>query len=87
MGIPQSKTSPNIKAFELMCRLTRALWITRKVVITDSCFCVLKGLFEMKKRGFIEVNGLKRGSIGLGGFMEKVLTITSDRKILVMWNT
>ena len=51
MGRPEFETSPNMKTFGLMLRLTRALCSTWKAVIMDSGFCVLKGLLEMRKRG------------------------------------
>ena len=40
-----------MKTIGIMLRLTRALWSTGKAMIMDSCFCVLKGLLEMRKRG------------------------------------
>ena len=41
-----------MKIVGIMLRLMRALWRTGKAVIMDSSFCVLKGLLEMRKRGF-----------------------------------
>ena len=41
-----------MKTAGLMLRLTRALWSNGRAVITDSGFCDLKGILEMRKRGF-----------------------------------
>ena len=40
-----------MKMVGLMLRLTIALWSTGKAVITDSGFCVLKGISGIRKRG------------------------------------
>ena len=53
-------------------------------MIMDSGLCVLKGLLEMNKMGVYGSSSIKRGTIGLGGFMEMALAITSGQKILVM---
>ena len=50
MGRPELETSPNMNTVGIMLRLTRVLWSTRKEVITEIRFCVLKGLLEMRKR-------------------------------------
>ena len=42
MGRPEFETSPNMKTFGLVLRLTKTLWSTGKTVIIDSGFCVLK---------------------------------------------
>ena len=47
----------------------------------DSGSFVLKGLLEMNKKGIYGSALIKRGAIGLGGFMEMVLTSTSGKKI------
>ena len=86
MRRPEFETSPNMKIVGLMLRLMRALWRTGKAVIMDSSFCVLKGILEMRKRGFYGSVLIKRGAIGLRGFMEMTLTINPGHKILVMWD-
>ena len=55
-------------------------------VIVDSGFCVLKGLLKMRKRGVYGISIIKIGAIGLGGFIDIPLTITSGQNILVMWD-
>ena len=40
-----------MKTFGIIIKLTRALRTTRKSVIMDYGFCVLKGIFKMKMRG------------------------------------
>ena len=55
----------------------RSLWSTGKAVIMDIGFYVLKGPLEMSKRGFHGSALMKIGYIGLGGFMEMELKITS----------
>ena len=47
-------------------------------------FCVLKGLFRMRKRGVYGISWIKRGNIGLGEFMEMALSITLGKNILVV---
>ena len=69
-----------------MLRLTRALWSSGKAVVEDISFCVLKLLLEMRKKGFYGSVLIKRGDIGLLGFDEMPLLITSVRTILVMWD-
>ena len=77
MGKPEFDTSTNMNIVGLMLRPTRAMWINGKKVIMDSGFCVLKGPLEMSKRGFHGSALMKIGYIGLGGFMEMELKITS----------
>ena len=50
MGRPEFKTSPNMKTFVLMIKLTPVMWSAGKEVIMDSSSCVLKGILEMRKR-------------------------------------
>ena len=50
MGIPEFESSPNMKTFGLILRLTRYIRGTDKEVITDSSLCFLKGILEMRKR-------------------------------------
>ena len=52
----------------------------------DSGLCVLKGILEMGNRGVYVSALIKRGDIGLRGFMGRALTTTSSQKILVMWD-
>ena len=49
MGRPQSETIPNMHIVGLILWLTRSLCKTGKAVTMHSCFCVLKGLPEMRK--------------------------------------
>ena len=56
------------------------MWSTGKAGIMDSSFCVLKELFEMRKRRFYGSVLIKRGAIGIGGFMEMPITINSGQK-------
>ena len=69
-----------------MLWLTRSLCSTGKAVIMDNGFCFLKGLLETRNRGVYGSALIKRGSIGLGRFMETVLMSTSGQKILGMWD-
>ena len=78
------QTSPNMKAFELMLVLMRALWINGSSVITDNVLCVLKGLWETRKRRIYGISLIKRGHVGLRGSMGMLLTSIYGRKILAM---
>ena len=84
MGSPEFDTSPNMKIVRLRIRLTTALWSTGKAAIMGIGFCVLKGLFRMRKRGVYGISWIKRGNIGLGEFMEMALSITLGKNILVV---
>ena len=70
MGRPEFETTPNMNTVRLMLQLTIVLWGTGTAVIMDSVFCVLKRKLEMNKRGFYGSALIKRGAIGLGGFMD-----------------
>ena len=52
----------------------------------NSSVYFLKGLLEMRKREVYGIALIKIGAIGLGEFMETVLTITSGQKLFVMWD-
>ena len=52
MGRPEFDTSPNINMVGLIIWLMRAMWSTGKAVIMDISYCVLKGILEIRKRGF-----------------------------------
>ena len=54
-------------------------------MVMDSDFCVLKGIFEIRKRGGYGSSLIKIGAIGQGRFTKTVLTSTPGRKILVVW--
>ena len=75
-----------MKTVGLMLRLTRALLSPGKAEITDGCPPPLKVLLEMRERGFYGSALIKRGAIGLGGFMEMLLKINSVQNILLMWD-
>ena len=45
-------------------------------------FCVLIGISEMRKRGVYGSELIKRGAIGLGGFIETVLPSTSEKLVI-----
>ena len=70
MEIPTFYTSTNNNTDGLMFWLTRYLWSTGKTVIMDIGFFVLKGLVEMRKRGFYGSTLIKIYAIDLGGFMD-----------------
>ena len=55
MGRPEFETSPNMNTVVLMLWIAISILRTGEAVIFDSGLCVLKGIVEMKKRGFIEV--------------------------------
>ena len=80
MGRPQFETSPKMNIVGLIIRLTIALWSTGKSVVMDRGFCVIKGLFEMRKRGHYNILFIKRGNIGLLGLIEIILRSTSGQK-------
>ena len=44
LGRKYFETVPGIYTMTLMWRATKPLWVTGKVLITDSGFCALKGL-------------------------------------------
>ena len=54
-------------------------------MITDSGFCLLKGLLEIRKRGGYGSEFIKKYYIDLGGFLETLLISTSVKIRLVLW--
>ena len=73
-----------MKMVGLMVLITRSICSAGKVVIMYSGLFLLKGLSEMSKRGVYGSVLIKIGPIGLGGFMETVLNITSGQTIMAM---
>ena len=71
----------NMKMVGLMIRLNRAPFITGKEVIMDRGLCFLKGLLETRKRRVRGSALIKIYAIGIGGFMETLLLITSVQKV------
>ena len=49
-------------------------------MITDIGFCVLKLILESRKGGVYGSELIKRGAIGLGGFIYMVLNINLGKK-------
>ena len=69
MGRHEFYTSTNMKTSRLMLWITRLIRSTVNAVIMYSCFCVFKGLLEMRKRGFYGGTLVKIDTIGLGVLM------------------
>ena len=80
MGRPEFYTSPNMKTVVLLLWITRARRNTGKAVILHSSLGFLKGVLEMRERGFYGSALIKIGNIGLGGFMYVALMINSGQK-------
>ena len=68
-----------------MILLTRALWSTEKAVIMDSRLCVLKGILEMRKRGFYGSALIKKSQYWPKGVHGDGIKYYLRSKKLVMW--
>ena len=51
MGQYEFDRSTHMKMVGLVLQLTRAIWVTGKAVVMNSCFCLLKGIFENEEEG------------------------------------
>ena len=73
MGRSEFNTSPNMKMVGLVLQLPIALCSTGKAVTMDRGLCVLKGIFQMRKRLFYGIELVKIDAIGIGGFLDTLL--------------
>ena len=73
----------NMKMVGLMIRLNRAPLINGKGVIMDRGLCFLKGLLETRQRRVRGSALIKIYAIGISGFIEKILLITSVQNVRV----
>ena len=73
-------TSPNMKMVGLMIQLPIAICSTEKSVTMDRCFCVLTGIFQMRKRVLYGIALVKINAIGLGGFVDTLLVSNLVKK-------
>eukprot|EP00548_Thalassiothrix_antarctica_P012229 CAMPEP_0194154998 /NCGR_PEP_ID=MMETSP0152-20130528/62825_1 /TAXON_ID=1049557 /ORGANISM="Thalassiothrix antarctica, Strain L6-D1" /LENGTH=148 /DNA_ID=CAMNT_0038861527 /DNA_START=890 /DNA_END=1336 /DNA_ORIENTATION=- len=53
-------TGSELKTVGLVLRMTKSMYYSRRVVIMDSGFCVLRGLIELAKRGFFASAVIKK---------------------------
>ena len=86
MGRPEFKKIPSMNIVGLMVLITISIWSTGKSVIMYSVLCFLKGLPEVRKRGFYGSALIENMRYRPKGFMETVLKITLGQTILVMWD-
>ena len=66
----------------LMWRLTKPLWVTGKMVMTESGFCVLKGLVDMYMRKLYSSAVFNKRVYQTEGFLDiKLMPILNKNKI------